>query len=72
MMLKVRVGGDLHVSYGSFQETKAAPGTSLCDGVIQKSHGGALTRWVKRCLLFLVSKGLAVRRQGSNPSSATA
>lgn len=32
---------------------------------------GALTNGVKRCLLFLVSKGLGVRRQGSNPSSAT-
>lgn len=32
---------------------------------------GALTSGVKRCLLFLVSKGLGVRRQGSNPNSAT-
>lgn len=34
------MGDDLHVSYGSSQETAAAPGTSLCDGVVQKSHGG--------------------------------
>lgn len=40
IMLRVRVGGHLHVSYGAFQETKTAPGSSLCDEVMQKGHGG--------------------------------
>ena len=33
-------GGHLNVSYGAFQETKTAPGSSLCDEVMQKGHGG--------------------------------
>ena len=40
IMLKVKVGGHLHVSCGAFQETKAAPGSSLCDEIMQKGHDG--------------------------------
>lgn len=65
MTLKVRVGYDLQVDYGAFPETKAAPGTSLCDG--ETKSQGTLPGWVKECVLLLMSKYLGFRRQVLKP-----
>lgn len=63
MLLRVWLGDDLHVHFGAFQESKAAP-TPQC---VMQRYGrvrGALPDLVKRCTLLLMSEALGVRRQG--------